>query len=64
MLRFLLLGLALLLSACTSRAPLPEKNPDLPLPLQLHIQLLKPDDRLDWVAVSYTHLTLPTICSV
>ncbi|MBV7567990.1 hypothetical protein [Pseudomonas sp. PDM27] len=51
MLRFLLLGMALLLSACTSRAPLPEQNPDLPLPLQLHIQLLKPDDRLDWIVV-------------
>jgi len=50
-LRFLLLTAALLLSACTSRAPLPEKNPELPLPLQLHIQLLKPDDRLDWIVV-------------
>ncbi|MGF6138272.1 hypothetical protein [Pseudomonas laurylsulfatiphila] len=50
-LRFLLVAAALLLSACTSRAPLPEKNPDLPLPLQLHVQLLKPDDRLDWVVV-------------
>ncbi|MBV7574161.1 hypothetical protein KW846_15800 [Pseudomonas sp. PDM32] len=50
-LRFLLVAAALLLSACTSRAPLPAQNPDLPLPLQLHIQLLKPDDRLDWVVV-------------
>ncbi|MCY1422817.1 hypothetical protein D9M71_385130 [compost metagenome] len=50
-LRFLLVAAALLLSACTSRAPLPEKNPELPLPLQLHIQLLKPDDRLDWIVV-------------
>jgi len=50
-LRFLLVAAALLLSACTSRAPLPEKTPDLPLPLQLHIQLLQPDDRLDWVLV-------------
>ena len=50
-LRFLLFAVALLLSACTNRAPLPAQNPDLPLPLQLHIQLLKPDDRLDWVVV-------------
>jgi len=49
--RFLLLAVALLLSACAGRAPLPEHNPDLPLPLQLHIQLLQPDDRLDWVLV-------------
>jgi hypothetical protein len=50
-LRFLLLTATLLLSACAGRAPLPEKTPDLPLPLQLHIQLLQPDDRLDWVLV-------------
>ncbi|MCY1263957.1 hypothetical protein PSJE_21710 [Pseudomonas jessenii] len=49
--RFLLLAVALLLSACAGRAPLPEQNPDLPLPLQLHIQLLQPDDRQDWVLV-------------
>jgi len=47
----LLLTVALLLSACADRAPLPEQNPDLPLPLQLHIQLLQPDDRQDWVLV-------------
>ncbi|MNQ59317.1 hypothetical protein D3C85_735500 [compost metagenome] len=47
----LLLTAALLLSACAGRAPLPEHNPDLPLPLQLHIQLLQPDDRQDWVLV-------------
>ena len=50
-LRFLLLAATLLLSACAGRAPLPEQNPDLPLPLQLHIQLLQPDDRQDWVLV-------------
>lgn len=49
--RFLLLGAALLLSACASRAPLPEQTPDLPLPLQLHIQRLQDDQRLDWVLV-------------
>ena len=49
--RFLLVAATLLLSACAGRAPLPEQNPDLPLPLQLHIQLLQPDDRQDWVLV-------------
>jgi hypothetical protein len=49
--RFLLLAGVLLLSACTSRAPLPEQTPDLPLPLQLHIQRLQDDQRLDWVLV-------------
>ncbi|MCX2897346.1 hypothetical protein [Pseudomonas mandelii] len=51
MIRFLLLGCILLLGACTSRAPLPEQTPDLPLPLQLHIQRLQADQRLDWVLV-------------
>ncbi|MCH4879006.1 hypothetical protein EQV97_16645 [Pseudomonas sp. TMW22090] len=46
----LLLG-TLLLSACTSRAPLPEQTPDLALPMQLHIQRLQADQRLDWVLV-------------
>jgi len=49
--RFLLVAATLLLSACAGRAPLPEQNPDLPLPLQLHIQLLQPDERQDWVLV-------------
>jgi hypothetical protein len=48
---FLLLGSILLLSACASRAPLPEQTPDLRLPLQLHIQRLQADQRLDWVLV-------------
>ncbi|MFY0731746.1 hypothetical protein [Pseudomonas sp. NFX15] len=47
----LLLVATLLLSACAGRAPLPEQRPDLPLPLQLHIQRLQDDQRLDWVLV-------------
>ncbi|MGJ7516831.1 hypothetical protein ACSFE6_21200 [Pseudomonas baetica] len=47
----LLLGLALLLSACTSRAPLPEQTPNLALPVQLHIQRLQAEQRQDWVLV-------------
>ncbi|WP_415766263.1 hypothetical protein [Pseudomonas sp. ZB1P45] len=50
-LRFLLLGCVLLLSACASRAPLPEQTPNLSLPLQLHIQRLVADQRQDWVLV-------------
>jgi hypothetical protein len=50
-LRLLLLGCVLLLSACTSRAPLPEQTPSLPLPLQLHIQRLQAEQRQDWVLV-------------
>ncbi|MDN3221237.1 hypothetical protein [Pseudomonas nunensis] len=48
---FVLVACALLLSACASRAPLPEHNPTLALPLQLHIQRLMADDRQDWVLV-------------
>lgn len=47
----LLAACVMLLSACTSRAPLPEKIPDLPLPLQLHIQRVQDDKRQDWVLV-------------
>ncbi|HWT67949.1 MAG TPA: hypothetical protein VN214_02425 [Pseudomonas sp.] len=47
----LLLCVALLLSACSSRAPLPEKTPTLPLPLQLHIERLQAEQRQDWVLV-------------
>jgi hypothetical protein len=50
-LRFLLFGAVLLLSACASRAPLPEQTPNLALPLQLHIQRLVADQRQDWVLV-------------
>src|SRR5690349_19259184 len=49
--RFLLVAATLLLSACTSRAPLPEHNPDLPLPLQLHIQRWQADERQDLILV-------------
>ncbi|VVO67755.1 hypothetical protein [Pseudomonas fluorescens] len=51
MTRFLLLGCLLLLSACASRAPLPEHIPNLTLPLQMHIQRLVADQRQDWVLV-------------
>nr|WP_259697817.1 hypothetical protein [Pseudomonas frederiksbergensis] len=51
LLRFVLLGFILLLSACANRAPLPEHSPTLALPLQLHIQRLVADDRQDWVLV-------------
>ncbi|MGW8464346.1 hypothetical protein [Pseudomonas sp. GL-B-19] len=51
MTRFLLLGCLLLLSACASRAPLPEHLPNLTLPLQMHIQRLVADQRQDWVLV-------------
>ncbi|WP_185066894.1 hypothetical protein [Pseudomonas frederiksbergensis] len=49
--RLVLVAFALLLSACASRAPLPEHSPTLALPLQLHIQRLVADDRQDWVLV-------------
>ncbi len=41
----------LMLSACASRAPLPEQAPNLPLPQQLHIQRLEDGLRQDWVLV-------------
>src|SRR5476649_810723 len=50
-LRLVLLGAVLLLSACASQPPLPEHTPNLSLPLQLHIQRLQADQRLDWVLV-------------
>ncbi|CAI8862525.1 MULTISPECIES: hypothetical protein [Pseudomonas] len=50
-LRLLLIAATLLLSACAGRAPLPVHNPDLPLPLQLHIQRGQADEREDWVLV-------------
>jgi hypothetical protein len=51
MIRYLLLGCLLLLSACASRAPLPGQTENLPLPQQLHIQRLLADQRQDWVLV-------------
>ena len=50
-LRLLLIAATLLLSACAGRAPLPVHNPDLPLPLQLHIQRGLADEREVWVLV-------------
>nr|WP_253401439.1 hypothetical protein [Pseudomonas migulae] len=50
-LRFLLIGAVLLISACASKAPLPEQTPSLPLPQQLHIQRLADGQRQDWVLV-------------
>nr|WP_314640052.1 hypothetical protein [uncultured Pseudomonas sp.] len=51
MIRYLLLGCLLLLSACASQAPLPGQTENLPLPQQLHIQRLLADQRQDWVLV-------------
>jgi len=51
LMRFLLIGAVLLLSACASKAPLPEQTPNLPLPQQLHIQRLLDGQRQDWVLV-------------
>lgn len=47
----LLLGCLLLLSACTSQAPLPEHTPSLALPLQLHVVRVQAEQRQDWVLV-------------
>jgi len=43
--------LLVFLSACASKAPLPEQTPTLPLPQQLHIQRLLDNQRQDWVLV-------------
>ena len=51
MIRFLLLGCVLLLSACASQAPLPERTPNLALPLQLHIERQMAEQRQDWLLV-------------
>jgi len=51
MIRPLLLSCVLLLSACASQAPLPERNPNLPLPLQLHIERQQAEQRQDWLLV-------------
>jgi hypothetical protein len=50
-LQFLLLAAVSLLSACAGHAPMPLHNPQLALPLQLHIQRLEADQRQDWVLV-------------
>jgi len=51
MMRSLLIGCLLLLSACASQPPLPEKNPALALPLQLHVQRLAEGQSQDWLLV-------------
>ncbi|MCO7570273.1 DUF3261 domain-containing protein [Pseudomonas chlororaphis] len=51
MIRALLLGCVLLLSACVSQAPLPERMPTLALPLQLHVERQADGQRQDWLLV-------------
>ncbi|CRL98073.1 hypothetical protein [Pseudomonas sp. 24 E 1] len=51
MMRMLLIGCLLLLSACASQPPLPEKTPALALPLQLHVQRLADGQSQDWLLV-------------
>ncbi|WP_339469230.1 MULTISPECIES: hypothetical protein [unclassified Pseudomonas] len=51
MMRMLLMGCLLLLSACASQPPLPEKTPVLALPLQLHVQRLADGQSQDWLLV-------------
>ncbi|WP_095078056.1 hypothetical protein [Pseudomonas sp. Irchel s3h17] len=51
MIRLLLVCCALLLSACASQPPLPDANPTLQLPLQLHIEREENQQRLDWLLV-------------
>ena len=49
--RLMLLGAALLLSACAGQPPLPAGQPTLALPLQLHVQQSQDQQRQDWVLV-------------
>ena len=51
MIRLLLIGCLLLLGACASQAPLPEKTPALALPMQLHVQRLADGQSQDWLLV-------------
>ncbi|WP_348749171.1 hypothetical protein [Pseudomonas rhodesiae] len=51
MIRALLIGCLLLLSACASQPPLPATTPNLPLPLQLHVQRLADGQSQDWLLV-------------
>lgn len=51
MIRALLLGCVLLLSACVNQAPLPERMPTLTLPLQLHVERQADGQRQDWLLV-------------
>ncbi|QOU05793.1 hypothetical protein IM720_03450 [Pseudomonas fluorescens] len=51
MIRLLLIGCLLLLGACASQPPLPEKTPTLALPLQLHVQRMERGQSQDWLLV-------------
>jgi len=51
MMRLLLIGCLLLLSACASQPPLPERTPALVLPMQLHVQRLADGQSQDWLLV-------------
>ncbi|MGE1154737.1 hypothetical protein [Pseudomonas kitaguniensis] len=51
MIRLFLMGCLLLLSACASQPPLPEKNPALALPMQLHVQRKEGGQSQDWLLV-------------
>ncbi|NVZ52097.1 hypothetical protein HX792_17260 [Pseudomonas sp. B6002] len=51
MIRLLLMGCLLLLSACASQPPLPEKIPALALPMQLHVQRQADGQSQDWLLV-------------
>ncbi|OLF56364.1 DUF3261 domain-containing protein [Pseudomonas chlororaphis] len=51
MIRALLVGCLLLLGACASQPPLPEKTPSLALPLQLHVERQQAGQRQDWLLV-------------
>jgi hypothetical protein len=53
MIRWLLLGVCLLLSACGLRTPLPQNLPQLStaLPLTVHIQRSQAGERQDWLLV-------------
>lgn len=51
MMRALLIGCLLLLSACASQPPLPAKTPALALPMQLHVQRLADGQSQDWLLV-------------
>ncbi|NMX56906.1 MULTISPECIES: hypothetical protein [unclassified Pseudomonas] len=51
MIRMLLMGCLLLLSACVSQPPLPEKTPALALPMQLHVQRRADGQIQDWLLV-------------
>ena len=51
MTRGLLLGCLLLLSACASQPPLPQRTPALALPMHLHVQRLADGQSQDWLLV-------------